>query len=136
MVNLQSGRDSLSTRHPLLQGDILHPSTPLAGVTTLMQRLKPRLQTHMKYVCLGSSFFSLFLSVCSQWLFFDQCDCRRFRILPPLEDRVFRALFRLASVVLDPFPVGNILSVLYAIEEGCFVVILYVDRIDFFIVDC
>ena len=49
----------------------------------------------------------------------------RVRVLPPLDERVYRGLLRVAAVALDPFPVGMHLPILEAFAVGTPVVSIY-----------
>ena len=75
----RTGRDRLPTVHVAVRHDLMHPTMPAAGAARLLQRLRKTIGPELAL---------------------------RVRVLPPLDERVFRAL-RLASVaVLDTFPVG------------------------------
>ena len=86
----RAGRDALPTVHIAVRHDLMHPTMPAAGVSKLRRRLRGSL---------GEL-------------------AARVRVLPPLDDRIFRAL-RLSSVaVLDPFPVGAHVQVYDAFIDG------------------
>ena len=42
----------------------------------------------------------------------------RVRVLPPLDERLYRALQRAAVAVLDPFPVGTHVQIMEAMVDG------------------
>lgn len=42
----------------------------------------------------------------------------RVRVLPPLDERVYRSLVRQVVAVLDPFPVGMSVPILEALMDG------------------
>ena len=49
---------------------------------------------------------------------FNRYFISRIRVLPPIDERMYRALLRTAVAVLDPFPVGMHYQVLDAIIDG------------------
>lgn len=85
------GRDQLPTQHIAIRHDLMHPSMPNAAIYTLKQRL-------------------------AQQLTMEQVD--RIRILPPLDEGLFRALQLQCTAILDPFPVGLHIPIYEAILDN------------------
>lgn len=87
---VKTGRDHLPTTHLAVTHDLLHPAMPLAGVYKLKQRLRTVIKANPD----------------------------RIRVLPPLDEALYRALLRQAVAVLDPYPVGLHTAVLEAMLDG------------------
>ncbi len=87
----KSGRDNLPTVHTAVRHDLMHPAMPAAAVAKLKQRLRKSLGSEL---------------------------CKRVRMLPPLDERVYHSLRRNVIAVLDPYPVGAHVAVLQAMKEG------------------
>lgn len=81
----------MPTTHIAVRHDLLHPSMPAAAVAKLRARLKNTIGVDL---------------------------IKRIRILPPLEERLYRALLRVSVAVLDPYPVGTHTQILEALSEG------------------
>lgn len=87
----KSGRDNLPTVHTAVRHDLMHPAMPAAAAAKLKQRLRESLGSEL---------------------------CKRVRVLPPLEERIYHSLRRNVIAVLDPYPVGAHVAVLQAMKEG------------------
>lgn len=107
---VKSGRDTLPTTHLAVTHDLLHPAMPLAGVHKLQQRIRSHVQSHHAPSSSSSS------SSSSATGSLHQGD--RLRVLPPLDEALYRALLRHSIAVLDPFPVGVHTAVLEAMLDG------------------
>lgn len=87
----KTGRDNLPTVHTAVRHDLMHPTMPAAAAAKLKQRLRESLGSEL---------------------------CKRLRVLPPLEERIYHSLRRNVIAVLDPYPVGAHVAVLEAMKEG------------------
>lgn len=86
----KTGRDNLPTTHIAVRHDLLHPAMPIAAVA----KLKTRLISAIK------------------------ANPDRVRVLPPLDEQVFRTVLQQAVAVLDPYPVGLHVSIYEAMMDG------------------
>ena len=126
----RSGRDGVPTTHIAVRHDLLHPTMPAAAVAKLRARLRTSLGgvDLVKYVLqiiiivLSVPFFFFHLAIflfflLSHFFFVLNLCFSRIRILPPLEDRLYRALLLESVAVLDPFPVGMHVQILDALLD-------------------
>lgn len=87
---VKTGRDNLPTTHIAVRHDLMHPAMPSAVVAKLKSRLSYALRNNLE----------------------------RVRVLPPLDEQIFRALQKQSVVVLDPFPVGLHIGIVEAFHDG------------------
>lgn len=86
----KTGRDHLPTTHQAVTHDLLHPAMPTAGVDKLKARVKNAIKANPD----------------------------RVRVLPPLDEQIFRSLQQHSVAVLDPYPVGLHINMLEAILDA------------------